>query len=490
MAVATKSKQRHAQKHLPKVAVNVVEIGHFQPWPWQEYPWRDKEPVMLLGGSAGGGKSRLAAEKIHGFLLHYANATAVVSRKAEDDMLTSTIPLMLETVIEIDKEPRCDYSTRTKRVKYSNGSELIFKGIWDERAREGLRSIGKTGSVDIWWMEEAIEFEEEDFNAVIARMRGNAAGWNQIIISTNPGPKLHWINRRLIMGEEAAFYPSDASMNPANPVAYKAMLARLTGVDGARLRDGLWIDGSGLVIDTWMDDYSKSLTGHELEGNVTLNADYIPDYGPVFWMVDDGYAGVKDAKTGWFTARSNPRVFLLCQKRKDGLISVFANHYEVQLLQDPHIDLVKDMATENEWPPPAWSVYDGAAPSMGGHLSTAGCKPIGVRVKIDEGIKELRSWIGPDKNGVRKVIVHPRCTMLRFEMGSYAYDKFGYPIDAHNHGIDAIRYGVWHNAYSGPREVEVVHTGVGTVTVDLTDIDARIANVMAELERKYADQLR
>ena len=442
---------------------------------------------MLLGGSAGGGKSRLAAEKVHGFLLHYPNATGVVSRKAEDDMLTSTIPLLLETVIDIEKEPRCSYSARTKRVRYSNGSELIFKGIWDERSREGLRSIGKTGSVDIWWMEEAVEFEEEDFNAVLARMRGTAAGWTQIMVSTNPGPKLHWINRRLIIHEESSFYPSDASMNPANPSSYKLMLARLTGIDGSRLRDGLWIDGAGLVIDSWLDDYSKSVSVKSIDGNVTPKADYIPDFGQVFWFADDGYSGVRDEKTGWFTARSNPRVFLLGQKRDDGLLSIFANHYEVQVLQDPHIEAVKKYAIDNTWPLPAYSVYDGASPSLGGYLIKHKCKPVGVRVKINEGIKELRAWVGPDYNGVRRVIVHPRCMMLRFEMGSYAYDKFGRPIDAHNHGIDALRYGVWHAAYEGPGEVEVAYATDGEVNIDVAAIDARIAEVMRRIERKYAD---
>ena len=138
---------------------------------------------------------------------------------------------------------------------------------------------------------------------------------------------------------------------------------------------------------------------------------------------------------------------------------------------------------------PSYSVHDGASPSLGGYLLKHKCKPTGIRVKIDEGLKELRAWVGLDYNGVRRVLVHPRCTMLRFEMGSYAFDKWGNPIDAHNHGIDALRYGVWHTAYSGPGEVEVAYTGNvdGEINIDMAKIDARIAEVMAELERKYAN---
>ena len=466
---------------------DIISIGHFQPNEKQIPMWRNKSPVMFLGGSAGGGKSKLAAEKMHGLLLHYGGATGVISRKAEDDMLTSTIPLMLEEVIRIEQEPRCNFSARANRVKYSNGSELIFKGIWDERAREGLKSIGKDGSVDFWWVEEGSEFEEEDFNAILARMRGTAAGWTQIMVTSNPLGKLHWINRRLIINEEAAFYATHASDNPYNPVSYVGMLDRLTGIDRARLRDGLWIDGIGLVIDTWLDDYSKSKDTNDIHGNVTPLAEYIPDYGSVFWFCDDGYGGTRDEKTGWFTARSNPRVFLLGQRRKDGILSIFANHYEIQILQDPHIQKIKDLSESNGWPLPNYSVYDGASPSLGGHLMKAKCKPVGIRVQIDEGVKELRSWVGSDYNGVRKVLVHPRCGMLRFEMGSYTYDKWGNPIDAHNHGIDALRYGVWHEAYSGPGHVEVAHTGGKDIKIDMQSIDERIAEVMVELGRKYAN---
>ncbi len=466
---------------------DIVSIGHFEPHPKQIPMWREKSPVMFLGGSAGGGKSKLAAEKMHGLLLHYPNGTGVISRKAEDDMLISSIPLMLEEVIRIEQEPRCNFSARANRVKYDNGSELIFKGIWDERGREGLKSIGKDGSVDWWWMEEGSEFEEEDFNAVIARMRGTAAHWTQIMITSNPLGKLHWINRRLIINEEAAFYATSAADNPYNPASYVGMLDRLTGIDKARLRDGLWIDGTGLVIDTWLDDYSKTKHVDEIKGNVTTLADYVPDYGPVFWFCDDGYSGVRDEKTGWFTAKSNPRVFLLGQKRKDGILSIFANHYEIQILQDPHIAKIKKLSKSNGWPLPSYTIYDGASPSLGGHLLQAKCKPTGVRVQIDEGVKELRSWVGADYNGVRKVLVHPRCGMLRFEMGSYTYDKWGLPIDAHNHGIDALRYGIWYEAYAGPGYVEVAHTGGEDIEIDMQAIDEKIAKVMAKLEKEYAN---
>ena len=457
---------------------NVIQkpISEWEPWPWQVDPWRNKNNVMLLTGSAGGGKSTLAAEKLHGFALHYANATVVASRKAEDDMKQSTIPLLLESVIDIQREPRCNYNARQNRVVYANGSEMIFTGIWDERSREGLRSIGKKGSVDMWWLEEGIEFDEEDYNAVNFRMRGIAAPWTQIIVSTNPGPKLHWINRllRLSNDPDVRVYYSHASDNPANPASYTNALDRTTGLERARLRDGLWIDGIGAVIDTWQDDPEAA------NSTVTDLADYHPDDGKLFWYMDDGYAGEQDEKTGWFTARSNPRVFLIGQRGPNDIIKIIAESYKIQELASSHIEEILEFHAERGWPEPAYAVYDGAAPSLGGELERAGVHSIPIRVKIDEGIKELRSWVGVDQNNLRRLIVNPRCSMLRFEIGSYAYDKHGRPIDAYNHGVDALRYGVWHEAYGRKGAVSVMAPGI-----DGAAIDKKIAEVMARLEEKF-----
>jgi len=223
----------------------------FNPLPWQIAPWRSKAGVMLLTGSAGGGKSHLAAFKLHAFCLMYPGAMALMLRKTRESMTNSTV-LFMDRAIIAGATTVTHYPSK-HRFEYSNGSILAYGGMADDQQREQIRSIGQGGAVDIVWMEEATGFTENDFNEVTARIRGNAASWRQIILTTNPDTPSHWIYKRLIQGGEAAVFYSGAVDNTYNPADYIGNLKRLTGVLGLRLRDGQWIQAEGAVYEEFSD---------------------------------------------------------------------------------------------------------------------------------------------------------------------------------------------------------------------------------------------
>jgi terminase large subunit-like protein len=185
---------------------------------------------------------------------------------------------------------------------------------------------------------------------------------------------------------------------------------------------------AGLVYDVWSD-------GPE-DGNVTDDAEYDPNGGPVILAIDDGYAGALDAQTGRFTSDSHPRAVLLCQLRDDGRICVFAEDYRVKTLSDQHIESVLNMG----YPDPDYAVIDSAAAELRGRLQSIGIGSYGKPQSVEESIKECRRMIAPDANGWRRILVHPRCSHLRFEMASYRYDDKGSPIAQHDHGVSALRY--------------------------------------------------
>lgn len=417
---------------------------------------------MLLAGSAGGGKSRVIAEKIFAFAVKYPGATCLVLRKKEDANENSTLAILERQVFPAQlKDKRVVRTSKKNRYDLWNGSAIVWGGMYGESQRENLRSIGMKGGLDMVWMEEATQFEEADYDDVIARIRGKAANWTQLILSTNPDGPYHWINTRLILGREAKVFLSSAVDNPSNPPEYSGRLAKLRGVAKLRLADGLWAKADNMILDAWMDLGDLGTAG--ITQNVTEEADYLPGGGDVVWFVDDGYAGEFDASTNTFKAKSHPRCFLLVQLRTDGRMAVFAESYAVRTHDYAHINNVLALSMVNGWPVPSRIVYDKASPALGGSLKEK-LRPYGLSeysivynaVPVDDGNKEVNAKLAEDENGIRTIIVHPRCEILRGEIATYSRNQSGAVIKDFDHGPDALRMGVWDGIHGSKRQQEDV----------------------------------
>ncbi len=188
---------------------------------------------------------------------------------------------------------------------------------------------------------------------------------------------------------------------------------------------------AGLVYDVWSDGPP--------DGNVTEDAEYQEGAGPIFWGVDDGYSGALDSQTGYFTANSAPRVFLLLQERADGSLNVFAEQYKVKTMEEDDIASARALG----YPDPTYAAVDSASAALRGRLQIAGIYTRGKPQHIDESVKATRRMLAKDANGKRRIHVHPRCKYLRYEMAAYRNDDAGTPIDDVNHGPDALRYIAW-----------------------------------------------
>jgi phage terminase large subunit len=414
------------RKHAASVSARADRL--FKPLPWQVAPYEDRTSrVMLLTGSAGGGKSKLAAHKLHWQCLNFPGSMVVGVRKTRESMTNSTVLFLEDSVIKGAAKLR----EGKHRFEYPNGSIFAYGGMRDKEQRQQIRSIGREGGLDGIWMEEANAFVESDFNELLPRLRANAGPYRQLILSTNPDSPMHWIYTKLIIGKRATVYYSKASDNTYNPDDYEETLGMVTGVDKQRLVEGIWAQASGLIYDNWS----------ELEGgNVTDEADYVPGVGSLVWAIDDGYAGEVDDNTGFFSATSHPRCFLLCQILPNGLVNVVAEHYKLKTQPEDHIAQVLEMP----YPPPEWAVVDKSAASLKGRLHTSGINTRSGAASVDESIKELRRQLAADTNGVRRIRVHPRCEMLRKEMVAYVWDTGSdTPLKQFDHGPDALRYFAW-----------------------------------------------
>jgi hypothetical protein len=89
-------------------------------------------------------------------------------------------------------------------------------------------------------------------------------------------------------------------------------------------------------------------------------------------------------------------------------------------------------------------------------------------VPVDQGNRELNTKISPDVNGVRQLLVHPRCKYCRLEAVTYRINpRTGRVVKDFDHGPDSMRMGVWDIVHGGPAEVDVATMN----DVDLPDYD-------------------
>ena len=121
IGTSTKARRRRARQTLPS---NVV--APYQPYPWQVAFWQDKTQVVLLTGSAGGGKSRAGLEKVHAFMLKYPGATGLMLRKAREYALKSLVPMMHRSVM--GRDPAIHMLKSETLFEYPNDSVLYWAG--------------------------------------------------------------------------------------------------------------------------------------------------------------------------------------------------------------------------------------------------------------------------------------------------------------------------------------------------------------------------
>jgi len=419
----------------------IEHLALYKPLDWQIEPWRDKSPVMLLTGSAGGGKSRLAAEKLHAFNLHYAGATTLMLRKAREYAAKSVVPFMAHTVMGPD--PRVTMKKGDGWFEYQNGSIMYWGGMKDEGQRQAIRSMGQDGSLDMVWVEEANAFTEIDFQEIIARMRGRAASWTQIMLSTNPDTPTHWIKRSLMDGEQASVYYSGAQDNPYNPLQYRDMLGRLTGVLGKRLRDGLWIQAEGAVYETFSDEI------------------HVVDWfkPPEDWRriraIDFGY--VNPFVCQWWAIDGDGRMYLYREiYRSKRLVSEHAKEIN-RLSQGEHIEAtVADHDAEDRATLRAAGILTAPADKQ----VKIGIQKVQERLKIQpDGKPRLFIMRGATVDIDNELLMARKPSSTLEEIPGYVWHKWQdgrsnkeEPVKEHDHGCDSARYSTMYVDKGTPRK--------------------------------------
>lgn len=189
--------------------ISGITSPHFYPC----YKVRNK--FQLYWGSQGSGKSWFIACKIIlRILTDPQQHRVLVMRKVHAKIRDSVFNLFVQVIrswgltpfVEITSTPFCI------RFPAFHDSEIIFSGADDP---EKLKSVNAITSA---WCEEITEFDADDLDQVIDRIRGVYKYPSEIFMSFNPVSEKHWIKAKFFdddeMKERAFFHHSTWRNNP------------------------------------------------------------------------------------------------------------------------------------------------------------------------------------------------------------------------------------------------------------------------------------
>lgn len=150
--------------------------------------YKEKSRVALFYGGAGSGKSVFCAQKLVYRCIIEQGHKFVVFRKVGATIKNSVFALIKQILSDAGLLKFTKVNLSEHRFTLEPfGSEIICAGL-DEP--EKLKSIaGVTGI----WFEEATEFEEEDIDQAMLRVRGQLKHYVQFIFSLNPINEKHYI---------------------------------------------------------------------------------------------------------------------------------------------------------------------------------------------------------------------------------------------------------------------------------------------------------
>ena len=246
------------KEDLPHFEGSVPSLAEFDPRfiPWQfntlkliREEWNYAEDgvlEVLLSGALGSAKSILVAHVVVTHCLMYRKSRACIGRRSGVDLKDSIFQMILEHCQGTLQEG-VDYRYNSKKITFSNGSEVICKSWADKRAMKA-RSL----SFSLLVIEELTENDEEDKKAIM-ELRNRLGRMKHVpeqlfIAATNPDEPDHWAYAYFIVpfqknpkGSRRVVY-SITTDNPFLPDIYHQQLLRdMDPKMALRMIKGRWI---------------------------------------------------------------------------------------------------------------------------------------------------------------------------------------------------------------------------------------------------------
>ena len=404
----------------------------------------DRGPEVLLSGPAGTGKSRACLEKMHAMCLKNPGMRGLICRKTAVSLGSTALVTFREHVaVEALASGEVKWYGGSQQeaasYRYGNGSVIVVGGL--DKASRIMSS-----EYDIVYVQEAIELDEADWEAITTRLRNGKVSFQQLMADTNPAEPTHWLKQRCDRGATQLIYCThednprlyDAHSDAWTPEGadYISKLDALTGVRYERLRGGLWAAAEGLIYDT----FDPAIHLHPPIG-------LPPATWTRWWSVDFGF--------------TNPFVLQMWAEDPDGRLYLYKEIYMTQRLVEDHakqaLALVKKGDGHRSDVMPRDIICDHDAEGRAtlerviGHSTTAAHK------SVLEGIEAVKARLKVQPDGKPRLYIcrdalverdraladakKPLCT--QDEILGYVWNdktKKEEPLKQDDHGQDSKRY--------------------------------------------------
>lgn len=404
-----------------------------------EFVENERDPYLLYSGCRAGGKSRGLCWKVFK-RARIPGAREGLFRMNESDLKGSTLKTLLEGDGELPPViPQGMYShnQQKREIKLHGGGEIIYRGFDKGVSAKEMGGTGGKSSMNLTGaaIDEVVEVPESLYVQLDGSVRSTVRNLpDQIYAACNPGHPSHWVARKFGLSAEYqkpeegawAIQTNIFENHFLNPLFVKRLANSLSGVAYDRYILGKWVGSDGLIFDRFLR--STHVTN---ERNPATR---------VVYAVDPGY--------------TDPFVILELEVDHDKRIHVSREFYRAKTVESPGvthdegIQILRSMMVEGD----CEVVVDSAVPEL-----VEAMQRVGIRASastkgagsIETGINAVQHRLIDPGDGRPRLTVSESCvnTIREFESYEWAKNKDGWkdkPVDANNHAMDALRYGVRH----------------------------------------------
>ena len=374
--------------------------------------------VEVWYGGASSGKSHGVVQKVVlKSLQHWKHPRKVLwLRKVDRTIQESIFADVIDCLSNWQLLPLCRVNKSNRTIHLPNGAVFLFKGMDDP---EKIKSI--KGLSDVV-MEEASEFNQDDFTQLTLRLREPKHKKRQLFCMFNPVSKLNWTYKQ--------WFDPKAKVNPER-----------VSIHQSTYKDNHFLDADNIAtIENLKQTNPAYYKIYTLGEFATLDKLVFPTFIkrrlhpeepqlrdlPDLFGLDFGYSNDPSAFTHSKIDMKNKRFYVLEEYVKKGM------------LNNEIANAIKQMGYTKEV-----ITADAAEPKSIAELKRDGIYSIRPAKKgpdsIIQGIQFLQQF---------EWIVDDRCVKTIEELENYTYKKdrktgeyINEPVDAYNHCIDSLRYG-------------------------------------------------